>query len=112
MVGAAEERSGLVDRVHEVGDGAPPGLGSHLEQAEAVVVGGVPVVGVVPGVGVDAGVGRHPQIRLRERGHERDLQPITGDPFDLEAGLDDGGGVGELDRFQRESLPVSSRHLQ
>ena len=42
MVGAAEERSGLVDRVHEVGDGAPPGLGSHLEQAEAVVVGASP----------------------------------------------------------------------
>lgn len=110
--GAAEERPRLVDGVHQLSDRAPPRLRPHLEQTQGVVVGAVTVVRIVAGLRVGAGVGEHPQRGLGERRHERDHQPVTGDPVDLTAGLDDRRGVGELGPVQRERLTVRRRHGQ
>ena len=108
----AVERPGLVAGVHQLGDGAPPGGRAHLEQPERVVIRAVAVVGEVPGFGVRAGVRELAQRGLGQCGHQRDDDPVAPDPGCAGAGLDDGGGVGELLPVQRERGPVRGRDLQ
>ena len=106
----AEERSRLIVRVHQLCDGAPPGLRAHLEQAEGVVVAAVAVVRVVRRLGVGAGVGEHPQRGLGERGHQRDLDSRPAHVGDAVADGDDRCRVRELLTIQGEGLAVRGGH--